>query len=74
MMVRLTRQCDMCSKDITGREQGHVMKGKYVYYENYALDTGFPTRRRNFMFCPSCTSATAELWGVLHAESKDKDE
>ena len=50
------------------------MKNKYVYYSNYALDIGNPTRRRNMILCPHCTTATAQLWGELHVQAQEEDQ
>jgi hypothetical protein len=65
-----SRHCSLCESEIGPKEQGHVMKGKYLYYKNYALDIGEPTRRRHYVLCPACTTATAQLWGELHGRAK----
>lgn len=68
---RRPRDCSLCGKSVGSKEQRHAMRGKFVYYDNYALDIGQPTKRRNVFLCPDCTTATARLWRAIESASEE---
>ena len=72
MRGRKKRECSLCGHVVDQKETRHAMSGKFVYYNNYALEIGDPEMRRRFFYCPDCTTSHAE-WMLARQEMRSDD-